>query len=427
MTPNSNPEASSRRRWVVLGLLFVITVINFVDRQTLSILAPKLKQMFQFSSTDYAIIVACFQFGMMVTELPMGMVMDRFGTRFGFSIAVLWWSLATGLHATGRSVFTFGLFRFWMGMGESANFSGAIKVVSRWFPKREAALAIGVFNGGTMVGSIIAPPLIVFLDHLYGWRVAFLVPATFGVFWVVVWRRLYRMSVQQERHIAAEAAGAVPSTLDLLRSRQAWGLMLCRFLAGPVMQFYWYWMPDYLFNVRKMSLIEIGAFAWFPFLMGDVGSIGGGWVAKRLLRRGVSAQNTRRITMLIGAVGCLGSLAVVVAPNAMWALLIIALVLCGNTFFSANMFASITDLFPESATGRVTGLTGLSGGAGGILFPLLTGWLVDHYSYAPAFAIAAVLPFAGGAALFALTPGFKPYTVKTAGRGSVSAPILPGS
>jgi MFS transporter, ACS family, hexuronate transporter len=397
----------SRRRWVVLGLLFAITVINFIDRQTLSILAPKLKQMFSFTSTDYGRIVAAFQFGMTMMEVPMGMLMDRFGTRLVFSLAVVWWSIATGMHAIGRSVGTFALFRFWMGTGESANFSGAVKVVNRWFPRHERALAIGVFNGGTMAGSIIAPPLIVFLDHSFGWKIAFLVPAAFGVLWVLSWRRLYTMSAQAERD-QPDGAAEVPATLDLIRTRQAWGLMLCRFFAGPVLQFYWYWMPDYLYTVRKMSLLEIGAFSWVPFLLGDAGSVAGGWAAARLLQRGVSIANTRRITMLIGAVCCLGSLGVVVAPNAVWAILVIGLVLFGATFFAANMFAAVGDLFPTSAAGRVTGLTGLTGGVGGILFPLLTGFLVDHYSYAPAFVIAALMPFAGGITLFLLAPGLKP-------------------
>jgi|CZKS01.1.fsa_nt_gi ACS family hexuronate transporter-like MFS transporter len=415
---DSRVSAPDRLRWTILALLFSITVINFIDRQTLSILAPKLKESFHFNSTEYGRIVACFQFGMMVAEFPMGMLMDRLGSRFGFSFAVLWWSIATGLHAFGRSVWTFGLLRFWMGTGECANYSGAMKVVTRWFPEKERTLAVGVFNGGSMIGSILAPPLIVALNQWFGWQMAFLVPSVFGVIWVICWRRVYHMSASQERSLPGSAATQAVSALALLQYRQTWALMLCRFLAGPVMQFFWYWMPDYLYNVRGMSLVAIGAFSWLPYLLGDAGSIGGGWAAGKLLSKGHAPARTRGITMTIGAICCLASLAVVAASNVRWAIAIIGVVLFGHTFYSANMFASISDLFPPAAVGRVTGLTGLSGGLGGILFPLATGYLVDHYSYAPAFAIAAVLPLAGMCALFWLAPGLVPVRFSHAGSGA---------
>lgn len=411
---SSHLAAPDRLRWTVLVLLFSITVINFVDRQTLSVLAPKLKESFHFSSTEYGRIVACFQFGMMLAEFPMGILMDRLGARFGFSFAVLWWSIATGLHAIGRSVGTFGILRFWMGTGEAANFPGAMKVVARWFPDREKTLAVGVFNGGTMIGSIIAPPLIVALNQWFGWRVAFVVPAFFGAVWVVCWRRTYRMTAVEESAVAGDSERPAVRTLELLRYRQTWALMLCRFLAGPVIQFYWYWMPDYLYNVRGLSLVAIGAFSWLPYLLGDAGSIGGGWAAGRLLGKGVTALGTRRTTMLIGAAGCLGSLAVVAASNAAWAIAVIGVVMFGHAFYSANFFGAISDLFPAPVVGRVTGLTGVSGGLGGIVFPLLTGYLVDHYSYVPAFTIAALLPLAGMSALFWLAPGLKPVRFTSA-------------
>jgi ACS family hexuronate transporter-like MFS transporter len=404
--------ARDRRRWAILGLLFSITVINFIDRQTLSVLAPKLKEHFQFNSTQYGRIVAAFQFGMMTAEFPMGIMMDRLGARFGFSFAVLWWSIATGLHAIGRSVWTFGILRFWMGTGEAANFSGAMKVVTRWFPNREKTLAVGVFNGGTMIGSILAPPLIVTLNQWFGWRVAFVVPAFFGLVWVLCWRRFYRISVEQERVLPGQGERPAVASLELLRYRQTWALMLCRFLAGPVMQFYWYWMPDYLYTVRGMSLVSIGAFSWVPYLLGDAGSIGGGWAAGRLLGRGFTTMRTRQTTMLLGAVCCFGSLAVVMVPGSASAIAIIGVVMFGHTFYSANFFATISDLFPAPAVARVTGLTGASGGLSGILFPLLTGYLVDHFSYFPAFTIAAILPIAGMGALFWLAPGLKGANIR---------------
>jgi len=401
-----------RRRWAILALLLGITIINFIDRQTLSVLAPRLKEMFHFTNTQYGRIVASFQFGMMSGEFPMGMLMDRWGVRTGFTFAVLSWSAATGAHVFASNLWHFSIFRFWMGTGECGNFSGGVKVVTEWFPKRDRALAIGIFNSGSMIGSMIAPPLIVLLNHFWGWKVAFLAPATLGLIWVFLWRKVYRpapaSSSGDEGASAEPPASTLPGTWQLLQYRQSWALMLCRFLASPVVQFYWYWMPDYLYNVRGMSLRDIGAFSWVPYLIGDIGSIAGGWAAARLIAARVGVLNARKLTMFFGATCCLGSLLVVQARSSASAIAVIGLVLFGHTFMSANMFASIGDLFPEKLAGRVTGLTGFSGGLSGILFPLMTGILVDRYGYAPVFVIAAALPLAGVSALFLLAPGFRP-------------------
>ena len=394
----------SSRRWLILGLLFLITVINFVDRQALSVLAPRLKEMFGFSSTEYGRIVAAFQFGMMAGEFPMGALMDRIGVRGGFTFAVLWWSVATGLHAVARSGLHFGLFRFWMGTGECGNFSGGMKVVMRWLDRNDRAFAVGIFNSGTMIGSMIAPPLIVWLQYRFGWQMAFVIPAFVGGVWVILWRAFYR----EPPAAGDQAAGPNVTALELLRHPQTWGVMLIRMLAGPVVQFYWYWTPDYLYNQRGMSLAAIGAFAWIPFLMGDLGNVMGGWVAGRLLRRSCSVKATRWSTLLFGALCCLASFAVTGVPTAAWAIAVIGVVLFGHAFLSANFFAVITDLFPERAVGRVTGLTGVAGGFGGLVFPLVTGILVDTVSWTPVFVLAAMMPIVGVAVLMLLAPGMRP-------------------
>lgn len=402
---------TKRWRWSLLGFLFALSVINFIDRQTLSVLAPQLRSQFHLSNTDYGAIVAAFQFGMMAAEFPMGMLMDRWGTRFGLAFAVAWWSIATAAHAVGSSMRSFALFRFWMGTGETATFSGSVKVITRWFPKNERTFAVGVVNGGTMIGSMVAPPLIVAISHFFGWRMAFLLPATLGIVWVIGWRSFYKASAQEERSVETAAGEPIPATRDLLRARQTWALMLCRFMVGPVIQFYWYWLPNYLVSARGMTLVAVGALTWLPFLAGDAGSLTGGWTADGLLKRGMPVSSARGISMLLGGLLCLGSLTVVAAPSIPLALLAISIVMFGHTFLSASMFASIGDMFPAAAAGRVTGLTGIAGGLGGILFPLLTGYVVDHYSYAPAFVVAALLPLAGAAALFTLAPGLRPWSL----------------
>lgn len=404
--------AITRGRWAILALLVAVTIFNFIDRQTLSVLAPRIRELLHLSHEAYGRIVAAFQFGMTFGEFPMGWLMDRWGVRLGLGVAVLWWSIATALHGVARSGLDLGLLRFWMGTGECGNFSGGVKTVHEWFPKTERALAIGIFNGGAMIGAVIAPPLVVYLAQSYGFMYAFLVPAIGGVCWVPLWWFAHGWIEKSSGHFRASLEQVRESSFALLRHRQTWAIMACRFLVGPVLQFYWYWTPDYLYTVRKMSLHEIGVLSWIPFLMGDVGSVAGGWVAGALLKRGLSAKVARQFTMYLGAILCLGSFAVYFVPSVPQALGVIGIVLFGHTFLSANMFAAVTDMFPDGAVGRATGLHGICGGISGLMFPLLTGFLVDHVSYSPVFALAAVMPLAGTIALFSISKGLRPLAVK---------------
>jgi ACS family hexuronate transporter-like MFS transporter len=403
-------------RWWILGLLLAITVINFIDRMALSVAAPVLRDSFHLSNADYGTIVAAFQLGMMLGEFPMGVLMDRRGPRFGLSFAVLYWSVANALHAVARAGWQFGLFRFWLGSGECGNYSGGVKVVGQWFPPRERALAIGIFNGGSMLGSVIATPLLGAILIYGGWQAAFLLPGLLGFIWVAAWWTLYRapgahgrLSPAEARHIADGAevtAMPAPTLATLLRLRQTWALMLCRFLVGPVVQFYVYWLPEYLYRQRGLSLRDIAAFAWIPFLFGDIGSIGGGWLAGRLIKGGMPVARARRATLLIGAGLCLASAGVALFPTAGLAMAAVCLVLFGHTFLSANMFASISDAFPDNAVARVTGLTGIAGGISGVLFPWIAGRLVDRVSYVPVFLTATAMPLLGVTALLMLSrPG----------------------
>jgi ACS family hexuronate transporter-like MFS transporter len=418
------PPIHKQMRWWILGMLFCVTMINFIDRQTLSVTAPKLREIFQLSNTQYGIIVSAFQFGMVAGEFPMGWLMDWRGSRFGLTFAVIWWSIANAMHALARSLTHFSLFRFWLGTGECGNFSGGNKVVSQWFPVKERAFAIGIFNSASMIGTMVAPFLIVPILHRYGWQTAFLVPSVLGMAWAGVWWAFYR-APEDHRHLTpAEAAyirsdqapgpaGPKPSNRELLRHKEVWGLMLCRFLVGPVVQFYIYWMPEYLYRARGFTLTDVAFFAWIPFLFGDLGSIGGGWASGFLIRRGFSVRQARVMTMGLGATLCFLSLAVVLVKTVPVALLAICFVLFGHTALSANMFAAMSDLFPSSAVARVTGLTGIAGGVSGMMFPLLTGWLVDHISYTPVFAMASLMPAAGLLVLVALAGRFQQVTLRT--------------
>lgn len=406
----ADEPARDPRRWALLGLLFLVTIVNFVDRQTLSIVAPVLRDDFHLSNEAYGFIVAAFQLGMLVGEVPMGTLMDRRGPRFGLSFAVISWSLANALHATARGAWHFALLRFWLGTGECGNYSGGVKLVSERFPVRERALAIGIFNSASMLGAMIATATIPLVAARWGWRTAFVLPSALGFIWVVLWLAVHpRRRGSTPQPFETDRAQA-PTMRALLRVPQTWALMGCRFLVGPVVQLYWYWTPEYLVRTHGLALKSVAAFAWIPYLLGDVGSIGGGWVAAALLGRGVSLAATRRITLLGGAALCLCSLVVARAGSAGMAIAGISVVLLGHTFLSGNMFAAVGDLFPASATARVTALTGLAGGTSGMLFPWLTGVLVDRVSYTPVFVLASAMPLAGVLVLLAFARDFSQVT-----------------
>lgn len=392
----AQPE-SSGRPWIILSLLFLLTVVMFIARQALSVMAPVLRTVFHLSNEAYGRIVSALGFGMMTGEFPMGMLMDWLGSRLGLTVAVAWWSAATGSLALAGSGLQLGLSQFWKGTGECGAYSGGIKTVTRLFEKKNRTLAIGIFNGGSVIGATLAPPVIVYLLQRYGFRVAFLVPTVAGFLWIPLWWFLYKREPREK----TDATRPQISSRQMFGKSSSWAVMLCRFFIGPVMQFYWYWTPSYLYNARHMTMTEIGILGWIPFLMGDVGGVLGGWFAGVLLRRGISVRNTRRISMYGSALLCAVSLVVPYMRGIGAALTMISIAIAADNFLSAHMFAAVTDLFPDEQVGRATGLTGIAGGLSGMLFPLLTGLLVDRISYAPVFVLVAIMPMLGTVGLFA--------------------------
>ena len=412
------PPLYRQVRWQILALLFFVTVINFVDRQALAVLGNDITDEFKLSNTAFGTIVSWFRFGMMLGEFPMGFLMDRVGVRIGLAFAVLWWSFGNGMHAISTSIWHFRIFRFWLGTGECGNYSGGNKLVATWFPVRERALAIGIFNSASMFGSFVAAFLIIPVREYYGWRAGFLVPSLLGVIWVIVWWIFYREPKDHPRitpaelqHINSdrdsEQKEVPPTNWQLLRLPQTWGLMLCRFWVGPVVEFYLYWMPKYFRDVRGLSIKDSAYFNSVTFVFGDLGSIGGGVVAGILIARGFQVKSARQATLFIGAGLCLLSFLVPLIQSVPLAIGVISLVLLGHTFLSANMFASISDVFPNSAVARVTGLTGVANGVSGMIFPIVTGIIVDRSSYLPVFFMAALMPMIGILILFATLKSYR--------------------
>jgi MFS transporter, ACS family, aldohexuronate transporter len=397
-----------RRPWLILTLLFLLTVILFIARQALSIMAPVLRNRFHLSNAAYGRILSALGFGMMTGEFPVGALMDRLGSRLGLALAIGWWTAATASLAAATGALSLSLSQFWKGTGECGAYSGGVKTVTRLFEKKDRTLAIGIFNGGSVIGATLAPPVIVYLLLHYGFRVAFVVPTVAGALWILLWLALYR-----EPKPTVKAATPALSNRKLLANSSTWAVMSCRFFIGPVMQFYWYWTPSYLYNARHLSMSQIGIVGWIPFLMGDVGGVLGGWAAGVLLRRGYTVRNTRRILMYSSALVCTTAFATPYIKGVGPVLLLLSIPIAADNFLGAHMFAAATDLFPEHQVGRATGLTGIAGGLSGMLFPLLTGVLVDRISYTPVFACVAFMPLMGTIALFAL--GRKYRTLDTPG------------
>ena len=388
----------TRSRWWVVTLLFLATVINYVDRQTLSVLAPVLRDEFHMTNTDYSRIVFAFLLAYMVMQSGAGRMMDRLGTRRGFSLSITWWSAAAMLHATANSILSFGLFRFLLGLGEAGNWPGGVKVISEWFPPKERAFATGLFNSGSTLGAVIAPPLVAWIALSWGWRTAFLVPGSLGFLWLVLWRATYRTPLKPASDVAVTRR--IPWR-SLFRFRQVWSLLLARMLADPVWWFYVFWLPEYLKRERNFSLAMIGYFAWIPFLTADIGNLLGGALSGYLIRLGWPVLRARKVVMAVSAALMTAGIPAVLARDAMVALALISLVTFAYSLWAANVLTLPADLFPQDVVASVCGISGSGAAFGGMIFTLLIGAVIDRFSYLPVFIAAGVMPLVAAACILA--------------------------
>jgi MFS transporter, ACS family, aldohexuronate transporter len=392
----------SERKWGVLALLFFSITINLVDRQVLSILAPVIRDELRLSNTQYSFIIFSFLLGMTLFQVPAGTLLDRRGPRLGLPLLMLAWSIANALHAGARGVAQFCTFRFLLGAGECGNYSGGIKVISQWFAAEECALAGGIFNSGTVIGAFVAPPAIVWIAGHYGWRLAFILPSVLGLLWIGPWLLFYR-----DREARGKSLASVPF-LSLLRFRQVWGMMLMRMLGGPVVHFYWYWLPEYLKRERHFSMEQIGLLAGVPFLFAGLGNIMGGWFSGSLIRRGVSVDRARKTSFTLAAALCGTSMLVPLVPGAFLPMVFICIASFGVATYNATHIGSLTDLFSAGILARVTGVTGVGEGIMNMILMVATGVVVDNFSYLPVFMAAGLLPAAGAVILFTVIRKIEP-------------------
>lgn len=404
------PAAESARslRGKIVFLLFLLIAICILDRQILSVVAPVLSSSLHLSNSEYGFILFCFLAGMTIGQIPVGMMIDRIGARRGFVVIFCVWSLASIGHAFMHTVAEFSALRFLLGLAECGAYSGGTKVIAQWFPPEDRAFAAGIFNSGSLAGAIVAPPAIVLITLHFGWRAAFVLPSLAGLLWIIPWLRTYWEPWRHPRlvHATVEAhapsASSQPGIAHLLTYRVVWGAILMRAFASPVTNFYWYWLPQYLKHQRGMSLAMVGMLAWLPFLAGGVGNIGGGWASRWLVKRGWSVQSARR-GLFTASIG-LAAIAVLVpftAGNAA-AVALICFASLGINAYAANLIGLYTDLFPHEMLARITSLTGIGDGVMSMATMLLTGIVVDHFSYLPIFIAAGLLPFLALSAFFLL-------------------------
>ncbi len=403
----SGEPPATFRAWAIAAMLLVSMSLNFIARLVLANVAPSLETEMHLSNTQYAYIVFAFMLGMTIGQLPAGMFIDWIGARLALPGLLTGWSVVNMLHALGSGVASLCGLRFIMGLFECGNYSAAMKVIGGFFPARQRALALAIMDSGSLLGSIVAPPIVVLILTHYGWRAAFLIPSLLGLVWVYPWLKIYMppkdYSAGREK---SEQAG--PTVRAMLRRRQTWGVVLMRTFSGPISQFYWYWLPLYLVRGRGMSLAAMAALSSFAFLLGGAGNLVGGYLSGWMIRRGLSIDASRKTVFTAGGLFAAAAVLVPLVPSVRVAISLVALAIFGLNFTSCNLIAVVTDIFPETTLARVTGLTGVGEGAMNMVLTLATGMVVDRFSFAPVFAGAGIMPVLSIVALFFVVGRIRP-------------------
>lgn len=385
-------------RWLMVALAFFATAINYLDRQTLSVAAPVLMDQFHMSNEIYARVIFAFMLAYTIANGISGPVLDRLGTRLGFALTMAWWSAADMLHALAHGPWSLGAYRFLLGMGEAGNWPASVKVVAEWFPAEERALASGIFNSGSAVGAILAPPVVVWLLLRYGWREAFVWVGVTGCIWLLVWSLVYHTPEGVKR----EAGRPAVSPWKLFRTRFVWSFTLSKVFLDPAWYFYIFWFPEYLKRARHFSMVSIGEYAWIPFAVAGIGNILGGWLSAFMLRRGFSLNVARKGGVTVFAIVMMSAIPAVLVGSARTSIAFVSLAMLGYTGCCSIMLAYPADVFPKNAVGSIWGLASMGSGFGGMLFALLTGAVIDRFSYVPVFVGFGIMPLVCAAILWTL-------------------------
>ena len=395
-------------RWLIALMLFFSTAINYADRLALSLVSTDIRREFQMTEQDYAQVVTLFLLAYAIMYAGSGYIVDRLGTRRGFSVFIFVWSVAAIAHGIATGKWSLAVYRFLLGLGEPGAWPAAAKAVAEWFPPRLRALGMGIFNAGSSVGSALAPPVVTYLTLQHGWPWAFYFTGVLGLVWLAVWVAVYwpphqnrwlRRDEYEEMkdHVAppeeavSAAKGAAVDWKRVVSSRGCVTLIVARFFTDPVIYFVIFWLPEYLRKERGFDLAMVGKYAWVPFAVGGVGYIVGGWLSGTLMRAGWSLPRSRKFTMLLGAAIMPAAMAAPFVPSAWMAIAATCFITLGHAFWVANLQTLPADLFRSNETGTVMGFSGMGGAVGGMLANLGTGWVVAHFSYAPIFLLAGLM------------------------------------
>jgi MFS transporter, ACS family, hexuronate transporter len=427
---------AGRVRWLICGLLFTATAINYVDRQIIGLLKPTLQQEYGWTESSFGDVVFWFQAAYALGYLASGRLIDAIGARLGYAAVVVFWTLAHVAHALVGSLGGFIAVRFALGLGESGNFPAGLKAIAEWFPRRERALATGIFTAGSNIGAIVTPLIVPAITLHWGWRAAFVITGAFSVVWLAAWLKIYRPPQEHPRVTATElalitedgagrsgAAGAVAgaslgpaiSWRQLLRVRETWAYALARFLIDPIWWMFLFWLPDFFSKRYGLDLAHFGPPLIVVYLLSDFGSVAGGWMSSKLLKSGVSLNKSRKLTLLFASLIVMPVMFAMYADHLWWAVAIVGLATAGHQAFSVNLYTFPSDVFPRQAVATVVGIGGTAGAVGGMLMSKYAGWVLDSVgSYTPIFIVAGTAYFLALLVFQALSPHLAAVDLKSA-------------
>ncbi|GAB3740818.1 MFS transporter [Spirosoma lituiforme] len=422
-------------RWTVVALLFFATTINYLDRQVVGLLKPTLEKEFNWSEIDYSRIVQLFSAAYALGLLLFGRFIDYIGTKRGYSLAIIFWSLAAMAHAMATSTVGFIVARVGLGLGEAGNFPAAIKTVAEWFPKKERALATGIFNSGANIGAVIAPIVVPWLLGVYGWQMAFIATGAVGFIWLIFWHFSYQSPAQQPRLSKAEydyiLSDNEPETTaaqetsvgcgQLLSKRQTWAFVFGKMLTDPIWWFFLFWLQDYFATTFHLDPKKPNLYLAVLYTLVSIGSIGGGYLSSALIRRGWSVWKARKTAMFIFALLVVPVIAVRYEPGIWGAVALIGLAGAAHQAWSANIFTTASDMFPKRAVSTVVGIGSMAGSVGGIIFPEIVGRILQRYKqdgdvqsgYSIIFLMCGSAYLLAWLVMHVLTPTMKPVQLET--------------
>lgn len=399
----NNANATAQRighfRWVICALLLFGVTKNYMDRQVLGVLKSTLQHDLGWNEIDYSNLVFVFQAAYAVGMLAVGRLVDRLGTRLGYALAMVFWSLASMAHAIGGSFLSFLVARATLGFGEAGVFPASVKTVAEWFPRKERALATGIFNAGTNVGAILTPLIVPWITVHWGWRMAFVIIGLLGFVWLIFWLWLYqppqlhpRVSKAELAYIQSDRQEATPQIewIKLIPYRQTWAFAVAKFAIDPIWWFLLFWIPDFLQRAHGLKLLQIGLPIAVIYILADVGSVCGGWLSSSMIHRGVSVNFSRKLTMLLCAISAVPIIFAYRVESLWSAVILIGVTAAAHQGFSANLFTLTSDMFPTPAVASVTGIGGMTGAVGGMLMAKIVGYVLQWTgSYRIPFLIAA--------------------------------------